>query len=319
MRIIDDVLIEKANVSWKRLIDNIGLGVRCLHKGDYVQPVKPYLRYGDPKNRIIAMPAFVGGPFNKAGIKWIASFPDNVRKNLPRAHSVVILNDAETGVPTTVFNTAQISIKRTAAVSGLMLKTYMTRQKKQSFKVGIIGWGPIGRAHMSMCSEMLSERLEQALVYDKRGKMQIHDHTGCQHGIPPSLQFADDWRKVYRESDIFITCTAGTPRYIDESPRRGQLLLHVSLRDYEPASLRGVKQIVIDDWREVCRENTDIEQLHLHHGLAQNECVTLTELVCENRIGAFNCDEPILFSPMGMAVFDLCTAVLYERELQQRE
>ena len=46
-----------------------------LHgKGETIQPVKQYLRFNDHSNRIIAMPAFVGGSYQIAGIKRYQAF-----------------------------------------------------------------------------------------------------------------------------------------------------------------------------------------------------------------------------------------------------
>lgn len=57
----------------------------CLANNEFAQPIKPYLRYNNLKNRIIAMPAYAGGECDMAGIKWIASYPDNINQ-IGRAH-----------------------------------------------------------------------------------------------------------------------------------------------------------------------------------------------------------------------------------------
>ena len=58
----------KIGFHWNETIDNIEQAVHCLDKKDFVQPIKPYLRYRDLTNRIIALIAFVGGKINLAGI-----------------------------------------------------------------------------------------------------------------------------------------------------------------------------------------------------------------------------------------------------------
>ena len=124
----EDHIIE-IGINWNKTIDVIEDAVECIASNDFAQPIKPYLRYHDLKNRIIAMPAFTGGNINTSGIKWIASFPDNINIGIPRAHSAVILNNAETGQPNALLNTALASIIRTVSVSGLIIK-YFTNWKK---------------------------------------------------------------------------------------------------------------------------------------------------------------------------------------------
>jgi ornithine cyclodeaminase/alanine dehydrogenase-like protein (mu-crystallin family) len=65
-------------VNWDKIVEVIRESVEMLSKNDYSQPMKLYLRYGAAKNRIIAMPSYVGGIIPWAGIKWISNFPDNI-------------------------------------------------------------------------------------------------------------------------------------------------------------------------------------------------------------------------------------------------
>lgn len=123
--------IQDIGIEWKELTGVIRTATGALHENDYSQPIKPYLRYGDPKNRIIAMPAYVGGGAPLAGIKWIASFPDNIYKNKLRANSVTILNEHDSGVPICVINTSMISAVRTAAVSGVLVEEYLPAEESR--------------------------------------------------------------------------------------------------------------------------------------------------------------------------------------------
>ncbi|MCU6712242.1 2,3-diaminopropionate biosynthesis protein SbnB [Paenibacillus sp. J5C_2022] len=306
--------MKRIGTDWQALLQEIEEAVRLLDNGDCTQPLKPYLRYGDPRNRIIAMPAYVGGAVHTAGLKWIASFPDNLRQGLPRAHSVTILNDADSGAPFALLHGALLSAVRTAAVSGLMLRRYSDiLPAPADLRVGIIGWGPVGRLHLEMCAALFPDAVSQVIAHDIRPvDLEL---------VPPSLQaatsIADSWPALYRQCNVVITCTASRDRYVSLPPQPGSLLLHVSLRDYEANALRSIPHIVVDDWREVCRENTDIEQLHLLHGLQEEDTISLRDVVCRDALSAVLTDpgkESVMFAPMGMAVFDIAVASWFVRE-----
>ncbi|WP_341281043.1 hypothetical protein [Paenibacillus sp. FSL H8-0537] len=114
--------------------------------------------------------------------------------------------------------------------------------------------------------------------------------------------------RLYSRCNVIITCTVSDRRYINLPSLPGSLLLDVSLRDYASSALNGVTAIIVDDWDEVCRENTDIELLHKERGLAKEGTRSLADVVCRSALAGFDPAEPVLFCPMGMAVFDIATA-----------
>jgi N-[(2S)-2-amino-2-carboxyethyl]-L-glutamate dehydrogenase len=307
MLYLNDRDIQSVGVDWPTLVESIETAVNIIDSGDYVQPVKPYLRYKNPQNRIIAMPAYVGGEVNAAGIKWISSFPDNIQAGLPRAHSIIVLNDPSTGQPSAVLNSPLPSIVRTASLSGVMIRYFMQARSVERIHLGIIGWGPIGQYHTQMVTALYGDRIESIRIFDIKGA----DLSGVSSLYRDRMEVAETWADVYQHSNIFITCTVSEHRYIDLPPEKGSLLLNVSLRDYKPKALASVKAIIVDDWDEVCRENTDIEQLHLERGLTRTDTRMITDVVMRHSLAEFGEDEPIFFCPMGMAAFDIATAMYY--------
>ncbi|HNW91915.1 MAG TPA: 2,3-diaminopropionate biosynthesis protein SbnB [bacterium] len=301
--------LRKVGINWDKTIDTIEEAVQCLDKKDYVQPIKPYLRYRDLTNRIIAMMAFVGGNINLAGIKWIASFPGNIKKNppLPRAHSVVVLNQADNGVPVCIVNTALLSIIRTSSVSGLMIRYFVKQRPRAKYKVAIMGWGPIGRHHYEMVCATLKDKIDTISLYDIRPI----DPATITGPCKDKTVVVKSWQEGYRDTDIFITCTVSPAPYIDEKPKAGSLQLNCSLRDYKTSIMDHTKAIFVDDWEEVCREKTDIEVMHQERGLQEKDTKTIAQLVCHNAIAEYPADMPIMFNPMGMAVFDIATGRYY--------
>ncbi len=300
--------IKQIKLNWNEALDVIENAVRCLAKNNYAQPIKPYLRYRDLKNRIIAMPAFLGGTINMAGIKWIASFPDNINNGIPRAHSVTILNNADTGEPIGIINTALLSIIRTASVSGLMIRYFEKTRELKKIKLGIVGFGPIGQYHLKMCSSILGDSIEQVLLYD----IKDIDINIIDKEIKDKVVIVDNWQKAYEVADVFITCTVSKVSYIDKKPKAGSLHLNVSLRDYKTDVFDWFKKaIVVDDWDEVCREKTDIEMMHLEKGLSKEQTLSICDVVENNCLESTVNGNPILFNPMGMAVFDIAIANYY--------
>jgi len=305
---LNDEIIKRLNVNWDSNIRVITDAIQCLRLKNTVQPIKPYLRYGDVKNRIIAMPAFVGGDINKAGIKWIASFPDNINQGMARAHSVIILNEASTGVPVGIINSGSISAIRTASVTGFIIKQFIEQRKTTDLKIGIIGFGPIGQHHLGMCDQLLGSRIKEVMLYDKKPIQ--------QELIPGSIKektvVVESWEQAYSEADIFITCTASKECYIDKKPKNGSLHLNVSLRDYRPDVFQWfAKAIIVDNWEEVCRENTDIEVFHKVNGLQKTDVKEIQDVFTKDFFASLNEDQPVMFNPMGMAVFDIAMADNY--------
>ncbi|OBZ11272.1 2,3-diaminopropionate biosynthesis protein SbnB [Bacillus sp. FJAT-26390] len=310
MLYLGDRHIRTIGLHWGELVDSIEAAVRIMDSGDYAQPIKPYLRYRNAANRIIAMPAYIGGAVQTAGIKWIASFPGNIDAGLPRAHSVTLLNDANTGIPYAMLGTPLPSAARTAAVSGLLIRHYLKAHgAERRFKLGIIGFGPVGRLHYDMCCQLFGEHLENVQIYDIRGcEPDSPELANIDEDMRSRTRIASSWDTLYNECDLIITCTVSKQRYIDLPPAAGSLLLDVSLRDYTTAAISGIHTIVVDDWDEVCRENTDIELLHLERGLSKAQTISLADAVCRGALADFADAEPVLFCPMGMAVFDMAIA-----------
>jgi ornithine cyclodeaminase len=291
-------------LDWHKTVNAIASATRSLGEKDYAQPIKPYLRYRDPNNRIIAMPAFIGGDVNSAGIKWIASFPTNIDQGLPRASSVLILNHVETGIPQAVFNGGLLSAIRTASVSGLMLREYQRARQLKKVRVGITGFGPIGRTHLQMLQAVLGDTISEVKIYDPR--IESTQKSAAQWG--QKVTVVENWPQAYRGADIFITCTVAKARYIDLAPKEGSLQLNVSLRDYQPEVLQAIDVQVVDNWEEVCRENTDIEWAHRAFGLKKEDTLSIDEFILKDGFAAIEPNKTVMFNPMGMAIYDMAIA-----------
>lgn len=309
MKYLNEKTLSEIGINWVELNAVIEDAVTCLHRDQSVQPLKPYLRFKDIKNRIISMPAYLGGEFDVAGIKWIASFPDNISKGKPRAHSITILNSADTGEPICIINTALLSILRTATVSRVVLNRYWNVKKVENPTIGIIGFGPIGQYHLKMAQDFFKDTNAKFLLYDLRAI-----DTQLLEGIN-NVSIVETWEEAYDQADVFMTCTVSKERYINRKPKEHSLHLNVSLRDYQPETLDYFKEgVVVDKWEEICRENTDIEVMHKKLGLQENQVKTLEDVVVHDSLKDNAQNSSIMFNPMGMSVFDIAIANYYHKK-----
>lgn len=307
---LNETDILNVGVDWRALIPTIEKSVAGLRENDYSQPLKVYLRFHEPVNRIIAMPAYLGGEFNISGVKWIASFPNNIVNKVPRAHSVVILNETQSGIPVAILNTGLLSVIRTCAVSGFFLKMVTNARKFASINLGIIGFGPIGQYHLKMCSAFFGDRIARVRIYDVRKLDAGHvDFDPCK------VVLSESWESVYEESDVLITATVASTPYIGLCPRAGSVHLNISLRDYSADVHPYFKDsIIVDDWDEVCREKTTIELMAREKGLKKEHTVSLKDSTLADFLARVPVAAPIMFNPMGMAVFDMAIASHYMKK-----
>lgn len=100
----------------------------------------PNMPKDGPDRRFMCMPAYLGGKFDMAGVKWYGSNVENRKKGLPRSILMVTLNDKDTGAPVAHMSANLVSAYRTAAIPGVGVKQLAVQDAEV---LGIMGPGVI--------------------------------------------------------------------------------------------------------------------------------------------------------------------------------
>lgn len=285
-----------------------------------LNPASVFLRPGQPPNcRIIGLPAAIMAEDSMPqaiGIKWIASYPDNVQAGMARASATIVLNDPRTGVPLALLEGAAISAARTGA-SAAVAATALAQGAIRERRLGVIGAGPIAATTLGMLAaagwSFSHVRVHDLLRERAQAFCEVQVRT-----VPAAYSVCGDAREVIAQSDLVLLATTAAQPHLFGADlfRAEQLVLHLSLRDLGTDVVHSSFNLVDD----------------VDHCLTANTSLHLAEQECGNRLfvngtldqllrGELEIDpgRPKVFSPFGMGILDIAVAHwLYERAWRQR-
>jgi N-[(2S)-2-amino-2-carboxyethyl]-L-glutamate dehydrogenase len=287
-----------------QIVELVEATYRLHGAGDSVNPPSYFLRFPDrPSDRIIALPASIGGQLRVDGLKWISSFPGNVTAGLPRASAVLILNDHDTGYPFACLESSIISATRTAA-SAALAADWLSRGRERPARAGFFGVGLIARyIHTFLAATGWS--FGEIGVYDLSAEHAAGFHGYLeQAGATGKITVHDSAEQLIRSSDLVVFATvAGQPHVTDVSWfGHNPLVLHVSLRDLAPEILLASANIV-DDVGHCLKASTSPHLAEQLTGGRDFLDGTLDDVMA-GRV-TLPTDRPAVFSPFGLGVLDL--------------
>lgn len=165
----------------------------------------PEMPVDGPDRRFMAMPAYLGGKFDMAGMKWYGSNAANKEKGLPRSILMLTLNDKDTGAPLAFMSANILSAYRTGAVPGVGFKYFA---KEDADTIGIVGPGVMSKT--ALAAAMAVRPTIKNVKVKGRGKASLEkfiDHAKKEY---PELNIyaVDTIEEAVRDSDIVSVSTS---------------------------------------------------------------------------------------------------------------
>lgn len=176
----------------------------------------PNMPTDGPDRRFMAMPAYLGGKFDMAGMKWYGSNVENRDKNLPRSILMLTLNDKNTGAPLAYMSANILSAFRTGAVPGVGVKYFAREDAKV---VGVVGPGVMSKtafdAFMAVRPGITEVKVKGR---SKKSLDSFAVYVKNKYPSVTSIEYVDTIEEAVRDADIVSVATSSPTGDIAEYP-----------------------------------------------------------------------------------------------------
>jgi ornithine cyclodeaminase len=293
----------------------VALALAAHAAGEVQLPDEAVLRWepsGGGMARTLNMPGLIAGPVPVIGTKIINASTENPASGLPRAAGLTLLFNPVTARPEAILQAASISALRTAAVSTLAA---LHLQPGAPQVLGVIGAGPIARAHILLMMEHLPiERVLVCDLVDGRAQALVREIRAL---CAIEVEDLADPKAVVRSADIVVTATTTTTAYIGfDWLKPGALAVNVSLDDLDEETYLRADRLYVDDWDLVVADNQRLLGKLARAGKIAGPGGTdgrpvdgtLGQLVTRTCPGRDDDGQIVVVNPFGMAICDLAIA-----------
>lgn len=308
----------------KAVINDVERVYVLNNEGDVIAPGKCVMRWGktvedeNTLGRINAMPGYIGGEYDMAGIKWIGSGPQNYKKGLPRASVTIILNDPDTKLPICVADGTEVSTMRTGASGGVAIK-YLA--KSDAKVMTICGAG--AQAPTQLEAALIGRpSINTVYVYDIRPENAERFAKSAMEKYPRIKAIAvSDVETAVRESDIIDCVTLASEPFIKgEWLKKGALVMNMADYEVDNECVKRSSKVVVDYWENVKHRMISTVALMWRDGLFKDEDLyaELGEIVKGTKAPRENDDEIIYFNAVGAGIMDIAvTARCYKNAVEE--
>ena len=295
--------VERAGVTMAEIIATLEALFREKGAGRVEMPPKPGV-HPAPDAFIHAMPAHVPA-LGATGVKWVSGFPGNLERGLPYISGLLILNDPQTGIPTTVMDATWITAMRTGAATAVAAR-HLARPESSS--VGILACGVQGRSNLEALAQVFA--LERVCAFDVR--REVAERFAAEMAARLELEVAavDTPRAAVEGLDLVVTSgpILKHPRPVIEADwlTPGAFACALDFDSYFTGdALRAADRLTTDDLAQM----EHYRSLGYFADTPAADC-DLGQLAVGQAPGRARSDERIIALQLGLAIEDMATAVL---------
>jgi ornithine cyclodeaminase/alanine dehydrogenase-like protein (mu-crystallin family) len=302
-------------VSIDEILDAIETSMYLYERKEFHMPQR--LHVDNKENTLLLMPCFIKDCF---GTKLVTLFPGNPKKNLPVLNGIMVLNDAQTGVPLAFLDGSALTALRTAAVGAVSIRHLAPDDTKT---LGIIGAGVQGFYQaLAACN---TRHLTDIFIFDLHPEKSLALIDKLSERITHvKLHQAAGAEDLLEKSRIVITVTNSLEPVL---PDKDELLAgkhFVGIGSYKPnmrefprALFKMLKTVFIDT-EHALHESGDLIAPLQNNWIRREQVMTLGRFLIENKSRDEIKRQTTLFKSVGMALFDVCASkLIYDKAISK--
>ena len=304
-------------VSMAEAIGAVRQAFAQLASGKALVPARTHLDITESECTGLLMPVYLPDT-GKIAVKLISLCPGNPDRGLPYSHALVVVMDADTGVPLAVMEAAYLTALRTGAASGVATDLLANPTART---VAIFGAGLQGRTQLlAVCAV---RPIQRAIIFDPNPEKARDYAEEMTRQLQITVQQAKQEEEL-READIICTATpSDKPVFRVENVRPG---VHINaIGAFKPTMQEIPPEIVkratiVVDHLESCREEAGDLIKPVEEGLLRWEDIhaELGEIIIGKKSGRVSDREITFFKSVGNAVQDLAVADLTIRKAREK-
>ncbi len=293
----EEDMIRAGVMDMRACIDTMEEMFRLLKLGDYrmggsnnnshgamvsfpAEPEFPNMPKSGPDRRFMAMPAYLGGRFDMAGVKWYGSNAENRKKGLPRSILTLILNDKDTGAPVAYMSANLLSAYRTGAVPGVGFQYFSRKDAKE---VGIIGPGVMNRtalaAMMAVRPGIDTVKIKGSRP-DSESTQKYVKYIQAEFPQIQTIRIVDSIEEAVRGSDMVSIAISGTMGSIEDYPYVKEEWIKPGAVFSCPAAARFDEDFILHRARNITDNIHLYEAWQAETGYPSYACVPMPAMNC---------------------------------------
>ncbi|RME79035.1 MAG: ornithine cyclodeaminase family protein [Chloroflexi bacterium] len=305
----EDVVLAGATDMAKALRE-VEQALTMTGRGDVIQPAKTVLEFPDPESGqrrylAVSMPAHLGEPVHRTGIKWAAESLDNVQRgDLPYGIDLIILHDLQRACPVAIMDGTIITAVRTGAAAGVAAR-HLARPDSRT--AAFIGAGVIGRTALEAIALALPGLQELRLFDLNRAKAEAL-----------AAEFAGRWpvnvvqsvEAAVTGADVIATMTTTRTPFIQAGwLKPGCFVAAIGKNEFEAQALLDADRLVVDNWEQFKHYPAAmLTRLYQEGKIADRDITNLPDILVGRVPGRQSPEERIHFLSFGLACEDLIIA-----------